>query len=284
MRRRAASVVGARLGVLVSSAEQQAGLATTSSGGLFGTAGRLPGAGARVGGAGQARAAAAVPAATAAVKVQPSLLPLTRTDEFGAVSILESEAEASFVPQTFENVDGRRIEDGRYAAFTKDLTGEAGSMGVDRWWECVAGPTGPPAIRVDSCGCQGQEFLSLSPSWLAAWCCDRKNPCSAAPRAQPRRPPARAAGATPNPPRLLPGLQRWREFRPRASSQTKCARLHTAQMRPSTASTPRWWSRCGPEGSSQQHSCLLAMSHVLHLLACCCLLMLRLLLSIPYLP
>lgn len=121
MRRRAASILGARLGVLV---EQQAGLSTTTtSGGLFGTTGRLPGAGARVSGAGQARAAAALPAAAAAVRVQPEVLPLTKTDEFGAVSILESEAAGKFVPQTFENIDGRRIEDGRYAAFAKELTG-----------------------------------------------------------------------------------------------------------------------------------------------------------------
>ena len=70
-------------------------------------------------------AAAAVPAAAAAVatRLQPDVLPLTKVDEYGAISILESEAAGTFVPQTFENVDGRRIEDGRYAAFTRDLTG-----------------------------------------------------------------------------------------------------------------------------------------------------------------
>ncbi|KAI3429690.1 hypothetical protein D9Q98_005775 [Chlorella vulgaris] len=123
MRRRAASAVASRLGRLL---EQQAGVATTTSGGLFGTTGRLPGTGARVGTAGQARAAATLPATAAAVRVAPHVLPLTKTDEFGAISILENEAAGSFVPQVYENVDGRRIEDGRYAAFTKDLTEVAG--------------------------------------------------------------------------------------------------------------------------------------------------------------
>lgn len=139
--------MGARLGVLV---EQQAGLATTTtSGGLFGTSGRLAGAGARVSGAGQARAAAALPAA-AAVRVQPEVLPLTKTDEFGAVSILESEAAGKFVPQTFENLDGRRIEDGRYAAFAKELEGEGLAslvastvLGFGRWGQ----PSCSPARR-----------------------------------------------------------------------------------------------------------------------------------------
>ncbi|KAL4426062.1 hypothetical protein ABPG77_007858 [Micractinium sp. CCAP 211/92] len=135
MRRRAASLVGGRLGSLVgASAEQQAaGLATSSgpasSTGLFGTTGtgRLARATAASRLAGQ-RGKAAVPAAAAAVatKLQPDVLPLTRVDEFGAISILESEAEGSFVPQIFENVDGRRIEDGRYAAFARDLTELAG--------------------------------------------------------------------------------------------------------------------------------------------------------------
>ena len=124
MRRRAASVVGAGLGRALAAEPQAAGLATGAApGGLFGTGGRLAASVGRPRPVGQARAAAAVPAAAAAVRVQPSLLPLTRTDEFGAVSILESEADAGFVPQVFENVDGRRIEDGRYAAFTKELTG-----------------------------------------------------------------------------------------------------------------------------------------------------------------
>lgn len=134
MRRRAVSLVGGRLGSLVgTSAEQQAaGLATSSgsvsSTGLFGTTstGRLPCATAAGRLAGQrGKAAAAVPAAAAAVatKLQPDVLPLTRVDEFGAISILESEAEGAFVPQAFENIDGRRIEDGRYAAFARDITG-----------------------------------------------------------------------------------------------------------------------------------------------------------------
>eukprot|EP00887_Chlorella_sp_A99_P004004 scaffold11.g4004.t1 len=47
---------------------------------------------------------------------------LTRVDEFGACSVVASEAELA-PPTAFENVDGRRIEDGRYAAFTAAISG-----------------------------------------------------------------------------------------------------------------------------------------------------------------
>ena len=126
MRRRAASLLSGRLAGLA--AEQQTqGLATSAASptaGLFGIAGRASRSGRNVAQQ-QARGRSALPAAAAAVqtRVQPQVLPLTRVDEFGATSILESEDMAKFVPQQYENVDGRRIEDGRYAAFTKDLTG-----------------------------------------------------------------------------------------------------------------------------------------------------------------
>lgn len=126
MRRRAA-LVGQRLAAGLE--QQTAGLSTSgaSSTPLFGTGtGRAGNASGRAALRGQARGAAAAHPAAAAVastRLQPDVLPLTRVDEFGAISILESEKMASFVPQTYENVDGRRIEDGRYAAFTKDLTG-----------------------------------------------------------------------------------------------------------------------------------------------------------------
>ena len=128
MRRRAAALVGRRLGSLQADAPQVSGLTTASAPSLFGiTASRLPKASAaRAGGAVvQARgAAAAVPAAAAvATRLQPNVLPMTRVDEFGAISILEGQAAAHFVPQVYENVEGRRIEEGRYAAFTKDLLG-----------------------------------------------------------------------------------------------------------------------------------------------------------------
>lgn len=124
MRRRAALLGGRLAGLAV---EQQAqGLTTnaaTPAAGIFGIAGRSARGGRNVGQQ-QARGRAALPAAAVAqTRVQPQVLPLTRVDEFGATSILESEAMATFVPQQYENVDGRRIEDGRYAAFTKDLTG-----------------------------------------------------------------------------------------------------------------------------------------------------------------
>lgn len=56
---------------------------------------------------------------------QPQLAegaPLTRIDEYGATSVVE-ETELDFKPTMFENVDGRRIEDGRYAAFTEEISG-----------------------------------------------------------------------------------------------------------------------------------------------------------------
>ena len=128
MRRRAASLVGSRLGGLQAEAPQASGLTTASAPSLFGITGSRvsKASAARAGGAVvQARgAAAAAPAAAAvATRLQPNVLPLTRVDEFGAISILEGQEAADFVPKVYENVDGRRIEDGRYAAFTKDLLG-----------------------------------------------------------------------------------------------------------------------------------------------------------------
>ena len=66
--------------------------------------------------------AAALPAQAVATKLQPDVLPLTKIDEVGAISIVEPH-EKDFVPKVFENTDGRRIEDGRYAAFIKDVSG-----------------------------------------------------------------------------------------------------------------------------------------------------------------
>ena len=66
--------------------------------------------------------AAAMPAQAVATKLRPDVIPLTQVDEVGAISIVE-EHEKDFVPTVFENVDGRRIEDGRYAAFQKDISG-----------------------------------------------------------------------------------------------------------------------------------------------------------------
>lgn len=63
-----------------------------------------------------------MPAQQVLTKLQPDIIPLTRIDEVGAISIVEAH-EKDFVPKFFENIDGRRIEDGRYAAFIKDVTG-----------------------------------------------------------------------------------------------------------------------------------------------------------------
>ena len=71
----------------------------------------------------QTRAAAA-PSAQQAVKtkMEPTVVPLTRVDEVGAISIVEPH-EKDYVVREFENVDGRRIEDGRYAAFIEEISG-----------------------------------------------------------------------------------------------------------------------------------------------------------------
>jgi hypothetical protein len=67
--------------------------------------------------------AAAMPAQAVATKLQPDVIPLTQVDSVGAISIVEPH-EKDFVPKVFENVDGRRIEDGRYAAFQQEISGE----------------------------------------------------------------------------------------------------------------------------------------------------------------
>lgn len=128
----------ASLGEGGAAAEQQGRLASTATGpGLFGTSGGAA-RNAPAGRAGAPRgAAAALPAAaTATARLQPEVLPLTRTDEFGAISILESQDLADFVPQSFQNVDGHRIEDGRYAAFAEELTGASAVRACEAWLVC----------------------------------------------------------------------------------------------------------------------------------------------------
>ena len=177
MRRRAASLLSGRLAGLA--AEQQTqGLATSATSptaALFGISGRASRSGRNVAQQ-QARGRSALPAAAAAVqtRVAPQVLPLTRVDEFGATSILESEDMAKYVPQQYENVDGRRIEDGRYAAFTKDLTGG---------WELGAGPP-----QEGSVGVFGTARLRLLPAAAAWWVVAHQLPAC-------QRPPGPPAGA-----------------------------------------------------------------------------------------
>lgn len=45
----------------------------------------------------------------------------TRVDDFGAVSQI-SENELEYQPNLYRNVDGHRNEDGRYAAFTNEIS------------------------------------------------------------------------------------------------------------------------------------------------------------------
>ena len=68
----------------------------------------------------QCRGAAALPARAEVHEDFPLPLPQTRVDEFGAVSVLaeDDDVEAS----RFRNVDGQRLEDGRYAAFMAEIS------------------------------------------------------------------------------------------------------------------------------------------------------------------
>jgi hypothetical protein len=113
MKRRALALGGRLVGLIPQ--EQHA----TS---VFSTSGSVRMGVSRGSGALQARAAA-MPAQQVVTKLQPDAIPLTRIDEVGAISIVEPH-EKDFVAKVFENVDGRRIEDGRYAAFMKDISGE----------------------------------------------------------------------------------------------------------------------------------------------------------------
>ena len=122
MKRRAASLLGGRLRGLMASVEEGTALSGSGSG-VLGS--RSPAIQRRNPAAVSQVRSAAVPAAQqVATKLQPNVLPLTRIDEVGAISIVEPH-EKDFVPKEFENVDGRRIEDGRYAAFIQDVSGEA---------------------------------------------------------------------------------------------------------------------------------------------------------------
>ena len=119
MTRRAASLLGGRLRALVQQPEPQASLANAT--GAFATGGRTQGIAQRIPSAASQTRAAALPAQEVAHR-HATDLPLTRVDSVGAISIISKE-ELDFVPTVYENVDGRRIEDGRYAAFIKDISG-----------------------------------------------------------------------------------------------------------------------------------------------------------------
>ena len=45
----------------------------------------------------------------------------TRVDDFGGVSVI-SEGESDAPPRSYRNVDGQRLEDGRYAAFMEEIS------------------------------------------------------------------------------------------------------------------------------------------------------------------
>ena len=49
-------------------------------------------------------------------------VPVTRVDHVGAISVVD-EGEVDGEVAVFENVDGKRVEDGRYAAFVKEISG-----------------------------------------------------------------------------------------------------------------------------------------------------------------
>jgi len=116
MKRRAASLLGGRLRGMLASVEENTLPSLVS--GFFGA--RAPTVQRNLPSSMSQIRAAALPAQQVATKLQPDVLPLTHTDEVGAISIVEPH-EKDFVPKEWENVDGRRIEDGRYAAFLQDV-------------------------------------------------------------------------------------------------------------------------------------------------------------------
>jgi len=120
MKRRAALLVGGRLRHLMTTGEQSATSILNS--GFFGAGPPCTSTGIKVSWVSSQVRSVALPAQQVATKLQPDVLPLTHVDEVGAISIIEPH-EKDFIPKEFENVDGRRIEDGRYAAFMKDISG-----------------------------------------------------------------------------------------------------------------------------------------------------------------
>ena len=118
MRRRAITLLGTRLQKLTQpdASHTTAGLTTIAPFGL-GSRGSIVKRGALA----QTRSHV-MPAQNIVEQPKPSSIPLTEVNAVGAISIVQPH-EKDFVPKAFENVDGRRIEDGRYAAFTKEITG-----------------------------------------------------------------------------------------------------------------------------------------------------------------
>ena len=65
--------------------------------------------------------------------MQSRVIPNIQVNEVGAISIL-GEGEVFQAPRVFENVDGKRINDGRYDSFTKEITGGLGDRKCVQWW------------------------------------------------------------------------------------------------------------------------------------------------------
>lgn len=60
-------------------------------------------------------------------------MPHTYVDRVGAISVVEDPSQVGQEATVFENVDGKRIEDGRYAAFVEEISDfipEARQVGV----------------------------------------------------------------------------------------------------------------------------------------------------------
>lgn len=87
----------------------------------------------------------------------------TVVDEYGATSVVTDEKPAG-QPARFENVDGKRIEDGRYAAFTQEISGER--LERPRAWARGESCASPQATRHAACHdlLHGARFL------VGLWC------------------------------------------------------------------------------------------------------------------
>lgn len=120
MKRRAASLLGGRLQSLVQNESQSLSSSLGSSAPLG-----LSCRGSLSKRAPVFQSRGHVMPAQQAVEVYPeaAAVPYTKVDAVGAISILAPH-EKDFVPKKYENIDGRRIEDGRYASFAKEISGK----------------------------------------------------------------------------------------------------------------------------------------------------------------
>lgn len=109
-------------------------------------------------------------------------------DAVGAISLVtEAEPLATAAPGVFENVDGRRGNDGRYDAFAQDLAGVFVSCGEPAACGCVGSPPCRPGLP--AAGAQTRPLCTPAILMLSSPQPSFQSSTHPAPRGHPAHPP-----------------------------------------------------------------------------------------------